>query len=458
MTIPPTCYFISMSSRLGPATETDTYREASVLPPHSLAVAAFSTIVEWYDFTLYLYFATVLARVFYGGGGGSLLLTLGGFAIAYLMRPLGAVFFSHIGDRSGRRHMMLMSVALMTAAMLATALLPTRAMLGPAAGWLLLLLRCVMGFSVGGEYTGVVAYLLEGAPRRQRGLITSSASAASEIGGLLAVGVSAITVSLLSVDDLQRWGWRIPFFVGSALAASVWLARSTMHESPEFLRQQEEGSVPPVPLQHALANHRLGIARSFSISALGSITYYVGITYVPAFLTSVGSLSEKDSLWLSTLAAIAVILITPVTGALSDRVGRKPVLIGLCLGSVALPVTTFSLMASGAHGEALAGAVLLAMVAGAVSAVGAVATAEQFPGEGRITGLALGATTATAVFGGLTPFGAQWFVERTGWSTAPGIMIAVVAIGVLPVLIGLRETKPSRTSAASASRSRSGSS
>src|SRR5690348_2859185 len=266
--------------------------ETPVLPPHSLAVAAFSTIVEWYDFTLYLYFATVLARVFYGGGSGSLLLTLGGFAIAYLMRPLGAVFFSHIGDRSGRRRMMLMSVALMTAAMLATALLPTRAMVGPTAGWLLLFLRCVMGFSVGGEYTGVVAYLLEGAPQGRRGLITSSASAASEIGGLLAVGVSALTVSFMSASDLDRWGWRIPFIVGAALAGSVWVARSTMHESPEFLRQKAKGTIPGVPLRHALANHRAGIARAFSISALGSITYYVGITYVPAFLTSVGKLSE----------------------------------------------------------------------------------------------------------------------------------------------------------------------
>ena len=117
----------------------------TVLPPRSLAVAAFSTIVEWYDFTLYLYFASVLSRVFYGGGASSLLLTLGGFAIAYLMRPLGALFFSRIGDRRGRRRMMLMSVAMMTAAMLATALLPTRAAIGTSAGWLLLALRCVMG-------------------------------------------------------------------------------------------------------------------------------------------------------------------------------------------------------------------------------------------------------------------------------------------------------------------------
>jgi MFS transporter, MHS family, proline/betaine transporter len=390
--------------------------------------------------------------VFYGGGGGSLLLTLGGFAIAYLMRPFGAVFFSHIGDKRGRRRMMLLSVALMTAAMLATALLPTRAVAGPAAGWLLLGLRCVMGFSVGGEYTGVVAYLLEGAPVRRRGLITSSASAMSEVGGLLAVGISALTVSLMPSADLDAWGWRIPFFVGAALAGSVWIARSTMHESPEFRRQQDEGTVPDVPLRHALANHRVGIARGFSISALGSITYYVGITYVPAFLTSVSSLSERDSLWLSTIAAVAVILVTPLVGMLSDRIGRKPVLLGLCVGSAALPVTMFSMMASSARSEALAGAVILAMLAGAVSAVGAVATAEQFPGEGRITGLALGATMATAIFGGLTPYAAQLLVERTGWATAPGIMIALVAIAVLPVFLTISETAPT------ASRSRSGSS
>jgi MHS family proline/betaine transporter-like MFS transporter len=393
----------------------------------------------------------VLSRVFYGGGAKSLLLTLGGFAIAYLMRPLGAVFFSHIGDKRGRRHMMLMSVAMMTAAMLATALLPTRAAVGPAAGWLLLLLRCVMGFSVGGEYTGVVAYLLEGAPERRRGLITSSASAASEVGGLLAVGVSALTVSMMSAPDLDSWGWRIPFFVGAALAASVWIARSTMHESPEFRRQQEQGTVPDLPLRHALANHRAGIARGFSISALGSITYYVGITYVPAFLTSVGRLSEGEALWLSTIAAVAVILVTPIIGALSDRIGRKPVLLGLCIGSAALPITMFSLMASSAREEALAGAVILAMLAGAVSAVGAVATAEQFPGEGRITGLALGATMATAIFGGLTPYVAQLLVERTGWATAPGIMIALVALCVLPVFATIGETAPSARRSRSAS-------
>ncbi|MGZ6186434.1 MAG: MFS transporter, partial [Candidatus Binataceae bacterium] len=405
---------------------------------------AFSTVVEWYDFTLYLYFATVLARVFFGGGEGSLFATLAGFAVAYLMRPLGAVVLGHIGDRIGRRRMMLISVAIMTAAMLLTGLLPTFAQIGPAAGWLLLLLRCIMGFSVGGEYTGVVAYLLEGAPRHRRGLIASSASAASEIGALLAVGVAALTVEALSTEALDAWGWRIPFVVGAALAGTVWIARTAMEESPDFHRQKAAGTVPTNPLGYTLKHNAHGVVRAFAISALGSITYYVGITYVPAFLTTAGALSEGIALRLSTIAAIVVILATPVTGALSDRIGRKPVLLFLTLCSAVLPATLFSLMSHGTETEALFGAVLLAAVGGAYSAVGAVATAEQFPGEGRLSGLALGATGATAVFGGLTPYLAQVLIAATGSAVMPGVMIAIVALCILPVLLRMPETLPGR--------------
>src|SRR5206468_4226386 len=158
-----------------------------------------------------------------------------------------------------------------------------------------------------------------------------------------------------------------------------------------------------------------------------------------------GSLTEADSLWLSTAAAVIVILVTPFAGAWSDRVGRKRVLVVLAAASAALPITMFSLMASGARAQALLGAVVLAAVAGAYSAVGAVATAEQFPGEGRVTGLALGATMATAVFGGLTPWLAQLLVVRTGWTLAPGAMIAAVALCVLPVFLVMKETTPGKT-------------
>ncbi len=407
----------------------------NALPRASITIAAFSTIVEWYDFTLYLYFSTVLSRVFFGGGQTGLFATLAGFAIAYFLRPLGAIVFGHIGDRLGRRHTLLLSVAVMTVAMLGTALLPTHAQAGAIAGWLLFLLRCAMGFSVGGEYNVVVAYLLEGAPHNRRGLIASCAAAASEIGGLLAVGISSLTVNWLEPASLDSWGWRIPFLAGAGLAAIVWIARSTMEESPDFLRQQRDGTVPQNPLRFVLAGHRGGILRAFAISALGSITYYVGITYVPVFLTSTGGFREGEALHLSTLAAVAVILITPITGALSDRLGRKPVLIVLAACSVVLPSLLFHLMA--ARPYALLGAVLLACLAGAISAVGAIATAEQFPGEGRVSGLALGATSATAIFGGLTPLIAQLLTAQTGMAAVPGAMIAIVGLCVLPVLIRL---------------------
>ena len=411
----------------------------------SMMIAAFSTIVEWYDFTLYFYLVTVLSRVFFDGGEASILVTLAGFALAYLMRPIGALVFGYIGDRHGRRPTMLFSMALMTTAMLATALLPTSAQIGPLAGVLLLLIRCVMGFSVGGEYTGIVAYLLEGAPRNRRGLITSLAAAASEIGALLAVGVAAVTVSSMSKESLVSWGWRVPFLFGAVLAGSVLVARSAMEESPDFVRQQQQGSVPVNPLRYTLACNRAGIVRGFAISALGSITYYVGITYVPVFLISIGTLDEAGSLWLATIAAVVVIIVTPIIGMLSDRWGRKPVLIALAVASAALPVTMFWLMASATYLYALSGAIVLASVAGGVSAVGAVATAEQFPGEGRLSGLAVGVTAATAVFGGFTPYIAQLLMDRTHSALVPGIMIAVVACCVLPVVLAMSETSPTRT-------------
>jgi MHS family proline/betaine transporter-like MFS transporter len=408
----------------------------------SIAVAALSMVVEWYDFTLYLYFATVVARVFFGGGSAALATALGGFALAYLMRPIGAVVFGHIADRHGRRPMLLLSMALMSLAMLLTALLPTYAQIGPAAAWLLFALRCVMGFSVGGEYTGVITYLLEGAHPLRRGLVASLAAAASEIGALLAVGVSAVTVAALSEPELQAWGWRIPFFVGAALAGSVWVARRGLEESPDWEQLRTDGELRSNPLAHAVWQQWGGVLRAFAISSLGSITYYVGITYVPAFLASAGSIGEAAALSLSSIAAVAVILVTPVVGLLSDRFGRKRALLALAVLSALLPTAMFSLMAGGSTARALLGAVVLAMVAGGVSAVGAVATGEQFSHESRASGLGLGYTVATAIFGGLTPYVAQRLVETSGSPLMPGIMIAVVAVAALPVFALMRETAP----------------
>jgi MFS transporter, MHS family, proline/betaine transporter len=332
---------------------------------------------------------------------------------------------------------------LMTIAMLATALLPTFAQIGPLSGLLLIALRCLMSFSVGGEYTGVVAYLLEGAKDGRRGLITSCAAAASEVGALLAAAAAALTVWAVPENSLVSWGWRMPFLFGAALAGLVLITRATLEETPEFLRQREAGTVPNKPIRQTLTRHRSAIARGFAISALGSITYYVGITYVPAFLDATGTMPETRALSISILSALTVILVTPLIGLASDRVGRRPVLLLLALGGIVLPTSMFAVMAGGGAAT-WAGAIVMAALGGAVSAVGAVATAEQFPGEGRLSGLALGATTATAIFGGLTPLVAHLLVTSTGWDAAPGAMIAVVASCVIIVFWRMPETAPVR--------------
>jgi MHS family proline/betaine transporter-like MFS transporter len=309
---------------------------------------------------------------------------------------------------------------------------------------LLIALRCLMSFSVGGEYTGVVAYLLEGAKDSRRGLITSCASAASEIGALLAAAAAALTVWAVPEESLVSWGWRLPFLFGAALAGLVLITRATLEETPEFLRQRDVGTVPENPIRQTLKRHRGAIGRGFAISALGSITYYVGITYVPTFLDATGTMPETRALSISVLAALTVILVTPIIGLASDHFGRRPTLLALALASIILPTAMFAAMVGGGTAT-WAGAIVLAALGGAVSAVGAVTTAEQFPGEGRLSGLALGATTATAIFGGLTPLFAHLLVTNSGWAAAPGAMIACVALCVIIVFWHMPETAPKCT-------------
>ena len=257
----------------------------------------------------------------------------------------------------------------------------------------------------------------------------------------MAVGLAALTTSFFTGPDLDSWGWRIPFFIGAIMAGATLLMRSRMDESPVF-EEEDEDDKATNPLLEVLRVAPGAAARGFAISALGSITYYVGIGYAPTFLQNAGKFSESDALWLGTAAAVAVILVTPFAGMAADRFGRRPILLLFGVLAAVTSLTMFQLMASGSRGAALTGALVLAAVAGGWSAVAASTIAEQFKSKARMSGMALGFTTATAIFGGFAPLVGERLIEMTDWKPAPGAMIAVVALCVLPVVWYQKETAP----------------
>jgi len=405
----------------------------------SVGIAAFGTVVEWYDFSLYLYLTPVLGRVFFPSEHSPFRTYLV-FAIAYLMRPIGAMFFGHFGDRMGRRITLVISSGLMAVAMAVTALLPSYAAIGPYAGVLLLILRALMGFSVGGEYTGILVYLLEVAGPRRRGFVASWAPATSQIGALLAVGLATLFTAHLSTSELDAWGWRVLYGIGALLATGMLIARRSLQETPSFSRLREQGRISRAPLLDVLREQPRGVVAAFAMSALGSVSYYVAIAYVPEFLSDVVGRSPLSSLALSTIVSAVVFAVTPIIGWLADVFGRKPVMVGTAL-AIALPaLPLFALLGAGSDGLTLAAMLALAIPAAAASAVFASAIPEQLATIGRFSGLALGYNAATALFGGFSPLVASSFVSTTGWRLAPALFLLGTGLLVLPFLIRLPET------------------
>jgi MHS family proline/betaine transporter-like MFS transporter len=401
----------------------------------SVWIAALGTVVEWYDFSLYLYLTPVLGRAFFHSRHASIL-TYGVFATAYLMRPVGAMFFGHLGDRMGRRITLVVSAGVMAVAMALTALLPSYGQIGACSGVLLVILRALMGFSVGGEYTGVLVFLLEVTGPKRRGYVASWAPATSQVGALLAVGLATLLTAELSSDALDTWGWRVLYGIGALLATAMLIARRSLHETPSFQRMQAQGRISRSPLRDVLRHQPRAVLAAFAMSALGSVSYYVAIAYVPTFLSDVVGRSPVSALALSTIASAIVFAVTPLIGWLSDVTGRKPVMVVSAL-AIALPaLPLFALLSAGTFATTLA----LTIPAAAASAVFASAIPEQLATVGRFSGLALGYNMATALFGGLSPLIASVLVSVTGWRLSPAVLLTVTGLLVVPFLARLPET------------------
>ncbi len=405
-----------------------------------MVVAAAGTIIEWYDFSLFIYIAPVLTRVFFGGDGHSLILTFGIFAAGFLFRPIGAIFFGHLGDRIGRKSTLVISAGLMAISMFGVAITPNEATIGIWAGVALFVFRCLAGFAVGAEYTGILVFLLESAPANRRGFATSWAAANSEVGALLAVGVAAFFSATLAPAQLDSWGWRITFVVGGLLAAVMIPLRSLLEETTVFERVKANEEIVKSPVIDVLKRQPKAVLLAFLISTVGSVSYFLNIGYVPTFLDSVVHMSQTNALSLGTLAAFIVIGVTPVIGYLSDRVGRKPTMMVIAAVLVTCTIPFFAMLGGGSTSMVLMGTIALAIPAASWSAVAASAVPEQFAAVGRFAGMAIGYNIATTLFGGLSPLIATLLIDATGWSLAPAAYSTVVALVVLPILLLMRET------------------
>ncbi|WP_144587709.1 MFS transporter [Brevibacterium casei] len=405
----------------------------------SMLVAAFGTVVEWYDFSIFFYVATTLTKEFFGGQADSLLLTLGVGAAGFLFRPLGAMVFGHLGDRVGRKHALVVSAVLMAVSMLGIAIMPDYNTIGIWAGVGLVFFRCLSGFSVGAEYTGIMVFLMESAKPGKLGLAASWAAANSEVGALLAVGSGALLANTLSTEAMESWGWRVLFVLGAVLAALMVPLRRMMVETDTFKRLQKAEKTDVVlkrsPLITAILEQPRAIIVAFLISSIGSVSYFLNITYVPTYVEEVAQVPNSGSLALGTVAAVVAIVVTPFFGLASDRFGRKVSLAGLMVVFIFTTIPAYVLLSNDSASIAIGGAAFLAIPAAGWSAVAAAMIPEQFTGTSRFSGMAIGYNVATVLFGGLSPLVATWLMSSTGLTLAPAIYATViVVVAGVPVL------------------------
>lgn len=404
----------------------------------SIVGGSAGNLVEWYDWYAYTSFSLYFAASFFpkGDATAQLLSTAAIFAVGFLMRPIGAWIMGVYGDRHGRKAGLALSVALMAGGSIMIAFGPTYAQVGILAPLWLLTARLLQGLSVGGEYGTSATYLSEMATDGHRGF-WSSFQYVTLIGGqLLSLAVLLILQSVLSEDALTSWGWRIPFAVGAVLAIVVYIMRRGLAETEAFRKQDSDR--PTSSIGNLWRDHPRLFLIVAIVSAGGSLSFYAFTTYLQKFLVNTSGLSKTDATETMTLALVVFMLLQPVWGAISDRVGRKPLLLLFSIGTAIIAVPIFSALATvQSASEAFALTLIPLTLLGAYTSIGAVYKAELFPPHIRTLGVALPYAIGNALFGGTAEYVALWLksagVESAFyWYVTAMVALATVAFMMLP--------------------------
>ncbi|HLZ06650.1 MAG TPA: MFS transporter [Bradyrhizobium sp.] len=404
----------------------------------ALWAAAIGNLLEWYDFGVYAYLASAIAAKFFPGSDptASLLASFAAFGVGFLARPLGGIVIGRLGDTKGRKTALVLTIFLMALGTVGLGLLPSYDSIGVWAPILLVILRLVQGLAAGGEWGTSTAFMIEWAPQDRRGFFGSFQQVSTAGGTLLGSAVAAIMTSALSSDAMLDWGWRVPFLLSVLLLAVGAYMRQSVGETPSYEASREAVADQPV-----VAGLPLG-ALAFGFTIFWTIAYYTLLAWMPSFTQRFAGLSASQALWSNTIGLIAMVIAVPCWGALSDKVGRRPILMAsaILIGLLSYPL--FSLMAGGT-GLALVlpiqilFGILLALYSGA----GPAAISEIFPTHLRSTWMSSGYALAVAIFGGFAPFIATWLIQVTGSPLAPTYLYLLPsAVISLLVIWSLKET------------------
>lgn len=383
---------------------------------------AIGNFFELFDFTIYGYFAVAIARAFYPTG--SMFSTFATFGAAFLMRPVGAIVLGAYGDRMGRRAALVVTIGLMAAATGFTGLIPSYQSIGVWAPILLLVCRLLQGFSTGGEWGGAAAFLVEYAPPGKRGLIGSMQQTSTQIGSLSGSLSAALLASSLSQADFYAWGWRIPFVVGFVLGPIGYYLRRKVAETPAFERAVESRAVERAPLITAIREYRGRMLQAFGVSIIGCIANFTFVIYLVSYAINTMKLPPGSALSCAVASGLVLVTLTPIVGHLSDRIGRRPMILACALLNLVFDYPLFLLAIHGGSFRTLlaalmCNAVFQSMYTGTIPSI----LAEMFPTRVRYTGLSVSYGFAVVLFGGFAPLISTWLVALTGNPFAPAFYV-----------------------------------
>lgn len=405
----------------------------------SLLASTVGNVMEWYEWSAYAVFAPFIAAAMFDPGDpiSALLSTLAVFAVGFLMRPLGGVVFGRIADRKGRKFVLVTTMLTMAAGSLVIGLMPTYSTIGAWASLILLLCRVAQGFAHGGESATANTYVAEIAPPDRRGMWGSIVFVAIFGGSVIAYTVGGVVTSALAESSVAAWGWRIPFLLGALLAvAALWLRRS-MDESDVF---EAGNSVPhPEPLSRAkvVKTIALVVAMTSGITA----AHYTWTSYVSTYAITQQGMPARSAYWATVAAQVIALCAVPFWGRLSDKVGRRPLMIAFAGAMITLQIPLLSLIGSSGWSLLLASATALVLVAIPGSLLSSTMS-ESFPTRIRTQAIGFAYSISVALFGGTAPYLNQLFIELgVGWMSSVYIMLlcgaTAVAVYLMPETKGI---------------------